>query len=326
MASNTQPIGIVTEVPMGNWNSTTQYQKLNTVRYNGATYIAKKQSIGFEPTVTAGWQEVWQVVTYDGRGVSTSTITYQGGISNTVVPTGEWSETIPDVPQGQYLWTRTIYNFTDGSQSESYTVSLQGLGFTQKDRDNIERITDATPSSATANNPLATESFVNSTVNSMSAFYITSNAQGDAFPTHASLVSATTFYSGGKSRVPTQNDYTTVLADETQPKGVDGSYPTTRYVYQTATVGGTYPDGQWDFQYIVNNTSLTQAQVDAINSGITTSLVTKLNGIETGAQKNLPMDSAMSATSTNPVQNKVIKAYVDDTVANAITTILSTPV
>lgn len=36
----------------------------------------------------------------------------------------------------------------------------------------------------------------------------------------------------------------------------------------------------------------------------------KLNGIATGANKTT-VDSSMSATSTNPVQNKVIKAYAD---------------
>lgn len=129
------------------------------------------------------------------------------------------------------------------------------------------------PSAASKENQLADKAFVNSSINNMAAFYITYNAQGDAFATHASLINATTFYSGGQERTPTQNDYATVLADETQPKGVDGSYPTTRYVYQTAAAGGTYPNGQWEFQYVVNNTSLTQAQVDAINSGITKELV-----------------------------------------------------
>lgn len=66
MATTNQAIGIVTEVPMGDWNATTQYYKLNTVRYNGATYIAKKQNQGFEPTVSTGWEEVWQLVVQDG--------------------------------------------------------------------------------------------------------------------------------------------------------------------------------------------------------------------------------------------------------------------
>ena len=43
---------------------------------------------------------------------------------------------------------------------------------------------------------------------------------------------------------------------------------------------------------------------------------TKLDGIEAGAMK-VTVDSAMSASSTNPVQNKVVKQYVDDKVAAA---------
>lgn len=126
-------------------------------------------------------------------------------------------------------------------------------------------IEELIPPSTTSENQLADKAFVNSSINAMAAFYITSNVAGDAFATKESLTNATTFYQGGQTRMPTQNDYAIVLADESQPKSVDGNYPTTRYSYQ----GGTYPNGQWDFQYVVNNTSLTQAQVDAINSGIT---------------------------------------------------------
>ena len=43
---------------------------------------------------------------------------------------------------------------------------------------------------------------------------------------------------------------------------------------------------------------------------------TKLNDIERGANKTT-IDSAMSGSSVNPVQNKVIKQYVDDKVAAA---------
>lgn len=44
---------------------------------------------------------------------------------------------------------------------------------------------------------------------------------------------------------------------------------------------------------------------------ITAADKTKLNGVENGATKTI-VDTAMSDTSTNPVQNKVIKKYIDD--------------
>lgn len=49
---------------------------------------------------------------------------------------------------------------------------------------------------------------------------------------------------------------------------------------------------------------------DVLDS-ITASDKTKLNSVENGATKTI-VDTAMSDTSTNPVQNKVIKKYIDD--------------
>ena len=49
---------------------------------------------------------------------------------------------------------------------------------------------------------------------------------------------------------------------------------------------------------------------------MTTAQVTKLNGIATGATKNT-IDTAMSSTSTNAVQNKVIYAYIQEQLKKA---------
>ena len=48
----------------------------------------------------------------------------------------------------------------------------------------------------------------------------------------------------------------------------------------------------------------------SVNGFMTTTMVTKLNGIDTGANKTV-VDSAMSSTSTNPVQNKVVQTALD---------------
>lgn len=133
----------------------------------------------------------------------------------------------------------------------------------------IEIIESYISTGTSESNQLVNKDFVNSSINAMAAFYVEYNAQGDAFPTRADLLNATVFYNAGQPRIPTQNDYAYVLSDESRPKDSLGNYPTTRYSYQ----GGTYPNGRWGFQYVVNNTSLTQAQVNAINSGITKELV-----------------------------------------------------
>ena len=93
------------------------------------------------------------------------------------------------------------------------------------------------------------------------------NANGDAFGSYADLTSATKFWNAGVERTPTKNDYLVVLEDETKTTAL-GVNPTTRYTYQ-----GEWPTGQFEFQYIVNNTTLTQAQVDAINSGVTKDII-----------------------------------------------------
>ncbi len=203
------------------------------------------------------------------------------------------------VPNGNYP-DMSVGNATNAQIAQtavhSQTSDNAQIAINDSRGDNIaehfEDIENLIPTDATVDNKLADKAFVNSTVNNMSAFYITVNQQGDAFPTYASLINATVFYNGGKERIPTQNDYATVLADETKPNGVDGSYPTTRYFYQTDVVGGTYPNGQWEFQYVVNNTTLTQAQVNAINSGITAA---KLANIDTNINKKVDKSQIVQA-------------------------------
>lgn len=47
--------------------------------------------------------------------------------SGTIVPSGSWSTTIPSVPQGKYLWTRSTTNFNTGDPAVSYSVSRMGI-------------------------------------------------------------------------------------------------------------------------------------------------------------------------------------------------------
>ena len=134
-------------------------------------------------------------------------------------------------------------------------------------QEQVDGIEEKIPASATSENQLADKAFVNSSINNYAAFYLTKNANGDAFQTYEELTSATKFYNAGVEKTPTKNDYLVVLQDETKTTALSVD-PTTRYTYQ-----GEWPTGQFEFQYIVNNTALTQEQVDAINSGITKSIV-----------------------------------------------------
>lgn len=58
--------------------------------------------------------------------VSSTSVTYQVGASGTTKPTGEWSTTVPNVPNGQFLWTKTVVKYSDGKSTEAYSVSYKG--------------------------------------------------------------------------------------------------------------------------------------------------------------------------------------------------------
>ena len=148
------------------------------------------------------------------------------------------------------------------------------------------------PSAATTENQLADKAFVNSSINAVAAYYITKDAQWDQFATKAELDAATVYYSGWAVRTPTRNDYTIVASDETHDNA------TTRYSYNNG----------WEYQYTINETPLTQAQLNALNSGITSgkvssydSAVTTVNSLCTVATSGKYCD--LTGTPTIPTNN-----------------------
>ena len=63
----------------------------------------------------------------DGRGVERTEVSYQKSSSGTVIPTGSWSANIPSVNDGEYLWTRTLFFYTDGTTTSTFAVSRNGV-------------------------------------------------------------------------------------------------------------------------------------------------------------------------------------------------------
>ena len=62
----------------------------------------------------------------DGVGIRSTTITYAQGTSGTVAPTTGWTSQVPNVPAGQYLWTKTVWSYTDNTNETGYSVSKIG--------------------------------------------------------------------------------------------------------------------------------------------------------------------------------------------------------
>lgn len=159
----------------------------------------------------------------------------------------------------------TIADLTTTTQLNAINSGITSTLVTQigTNQTDITTINTKIPSAADASNQLADKAFVNSTVTTLLARYITTTG-GDSFATNAALL-AGPYYLDGVAITTADlhtNDYAMVMADETH----DGK--PARYVWSGS---------QWSFQYVLNNTTFTQAQIDAMNSGITSNAVTNYN-------------------------------------------------
>lgn len=63
----------------------------------------------------------------DAARLTSHSTTYMVSDSGTIVPSGSWVADVPNVPQGKYLWTRTVLTFNTGNPVTSYSVSRMGL-------------------------------------------------------------------------------------------------------------------------------------------------------------------------------------------------------
>lgn len=67
----------------------------------------------------------------NGTGITSSAVSYAISSSGSTVPESGWSPTFPsNIQQGDYLWTRTITDYSDGTSSTSYSVSRDGTNGT----------------------------------------------------------------------------------------------------------------------------------------------------------------------------------------------------
>ena len=63
----------------------------------------------------------------DGVGVTSTVITFANSTSGTTPPTSGWTATVPTVAAGSYLWTKTVWAYTDNISETGYSVAMMGL-------------------------------------------------------------------------------------------------------------------------------------------------------------------------------------------------------
>lgn len=188
-----------------------------------------------------------------------TSVTVQGETLNSIISTLENSISTKQDAYDANLQTED--GFVVGAINEVYS-DVQSVsdevgtltGNLDAVSEEVDNIGGKIPAQASSSNQLADKDFVNSSINALAAFYITFSEEGDAFPSKSALLNSGSYYSGGEPRTPTKNDYAIVLADESKGGA------TTRYSF----------DGSiWAYQYKVNDTPLTAAQLAALNSNIT---------------------------------------------------------
>lgn len=167
--------------------------------------------------------------------------------------------------------------YVDGKVSAEQTRAENAEGNLQ---DAIEIIEAVIPAAASSSNQLADKDFVNSSINTNTAtFRGTYNSLADLQQVTA-----------------TNNDYA--------------------FVIETDSLGNEYYDrykyngSQWLFEYKVESTPFTSAQWAAIQSGITSALVTKLGALPTAQQLNDALAEKQDKIDAN---NKLSADLVDDT-------------
>lgn len=92
------------------------------------TYTDNTSETGYQKVYIArdGNSGVDGIPGKDGVGIQSTSITYAKGLSGTVPPTDGWASQVPSVPAGQYLWTKTVWSYTDNTSETGYSVSKIG--------------------------------------------------------------------------------------------------------------------------------------------------------------------------------------------------------
>jgi hypothetical protein len=90
------------------------------IAYNKSTATESTNYADYEWTLVKGANGA------AGKGISGTTVTYQIGTSGTDAPTGTWNAAPTATTTGQFLWTRTVTTYTDGTSVTAYSVSAHG--------------------------------------------------------------------------------------------------------------------------------------------------------------------------------------------------------
>lgn len=87
------------------------------------------------------WSYIKGATGATGNGIESTEVTYQVGSSGTIAPNGTWHKEVQNITDANpYLWTRTIFVYTNGTRSDpSFSVTTRGTkGALMREHDGFE--------------------------------------------------------------------------------------------------------------------------------------------------------------------------------------------
>ena len=181
----------------------------------------------------------------------------------------------------------------------------------KQNADDIDAIEEKIPNAASSQNQLADKQFVNQSIATATAefkgsFNLVTDLHLTVSATRLQIAAALPNVIASADN----NDYAFVMiptadASPTEIASVE------RYKFNGSA---------WAFEYALNNSGFTQAQWNALNSGITSGLVSKLTDLPTnaalttllnGKQDNLTFDNVPVQNSNNPVKSGGVYSAID---------------
>lgn len=215
-----------TTAPTGNWSSTIP-------SVSAGQYLWTRTIITYTDDSTSISYSVGRSGTNGTNGtsvsISSTSVTYQTSSSGTTTPTGNWSTSIPSVSAGQYLWTKTVVTYSNGTSTTSYSVSRNGTNG-QDGQDGTSVKVSSTKIEYQSGTSGTTQP------NGTWSTSIPTVSAGNYLWTRV-----TTTYSDGKSAV----SYSVARQGSNGTNGTSPTVSSTKVEYQQSTSGTTTPTGSW---------------------------------------------------------------------------------
>lgn len=113
---------------------------------NGGDYVYIGVLVDTNPTDSTDpskyeWSYIKGATGATGNGIKSTEVTYQVGSSGTIAPNGTWHKEVQNITDANpYLWTRTVFVYTNGSSSApSFSVATRGTkGALMREHDGFE--------------------------------------------------------------------------------------------------------------------------------------------------------------------------------------------